>query len=475
MRITGVLLGLLLAIVPGDGAQKKKPAKLSVRIDKILAAAPNAAWGIQVVDLRNGATVYAKNEHQPFVPASNTKLFSTALALTRLGPEYRFKTTITAPAAPDKDGRVAELRFIGGGDPNLSGRIVPYAYKAVAENPLRHVEQFAQQLADRGVRAVDGDIIGDDSVYANEPFPEGWAVDDPIYEYGAPVSALFLNDGTFSMRVSPRIVGDPPALETSPPLESMLVHNRAVTGTPTKLQFTRLPGSNEFTMTGTVEAEREFLFAVDDPTLSAAQALREALLRRGIRVSGIARADHSPALAPGVPLVTHDSQPLIEALKVINKDSVNLHAEIVLLETGRVRTGIATRAKALEELKAFLTEIGIKDTEYTFEDGSGLSRKTLATPWALTTLLRFMYGAQNRDRWVDTLPIGGQDGTLGTRFGKDTRGRDIHAKTGSLSHVNALSGYAGDRYAFSILANNANVSALAVRRIIDQIALELLR
>jgi D-alanyl-D-alanine carboxypeptidase/D-alanyl-D-alanine-endopeptidase (penicillin-binding protein 4) len=140
-----------------------------------------------------------------------------------------------------------------------------------------------------------------------------------------------------------------------------------------------------------------------------------------------------------------------------------------------VRTGIATRAKALEELKAFLTEIGIKDTEYSFEDGSGLSRKTLATPWALTTLLRFMYGAQNRDRWVDTLPIGGQDGTLGTRFGKDTRGRDIHAKTGSLSHVNALSGYAGDRYAFSILANNANVSALAVRRIIDQIALELLR
>src|SRR5687768_3925158 len=120
MRISDVLLGLLLAVVSSAAAPKKKPlAPLATRLDKILAAAPNAAWGIQVVDLRTGATVYAKNEHHHFVPASNTKLFSTALALMRLGPEYRFKTTITAPAAPDREGRVAELRLVGGGDPNL--------------------------------------------------------------------------------------------------------------------------------------------------------------------------------------------------------------------------------------------------------------------------------------------------------------------------------------------------------------------
>jgi D-alanyl-D-alanine carboxypeptidase/D-alanyl-D-alanine-endopeptidase (penicillin-binding protein 4) len=162
-------------------------------------------------------------------------------------------------------------------------------------------------------------------------------------------------------------------------------------------------------------------------------------------------------------------------LKVINKESVNLHAEIVLLETGRVRAGATKRAQAIEELKSFLKEIGMVDLEYTFEDGSGLSRKTLITPAAVTTLLRYMYASPNRDGWVDTLPIGGEDGTLATRFRKDKRASQIRAKTGSLSHVNALSGYAGDRYAFSILVNNSNVPALTVRKVMDEIALALVR
>jgi serine-type D-Ala-D-Ala carboxypeptidase/endopeptidase (penicillin-binding protein 4) len=473
MRITGALLGMLLALATATEAQKKpaKIAPLAARLDRILARAPNAAWGIHIVDLRTGATVYSRNEHHPFVPASNTKLFSTAFAFTRLGPEYRFKTTITAPSPPDKDGRVSELRFVGGGDPNLSGRIVPYVYKSELESPLRHVEEFAARLAGAGVRIVDGDIIGDDSAYANEPFPEGWAVDDPLYEYGAPVSALFLNDGTFRLRVIPSSPGEPPQVDATPALGSMILHNQAITGFPKKLQFARLPGSNEFTMTGTIDTETEYHLAIDDPTRFAAEALREALLRRGIRVAGVARAEHSPA--PGIALVTHESHPLTEALKVINKESVNLHAEIVLLETARVRAGTTTREKAIEELKAFLKEIGIGDSEYTFEDGSGLSRKTLVSPWAVTTLLRFMYASPNRDRWVDTLPIGGEDGTLATRFSKDKRARNIRAKTGSLSHVNALGGYAADRYAFSILVNNTNVPALTVRRVMDQIALAL--
>ena len=469
MRTTGALLGLLLALVSTTEAQQT----LATRINRIVAKAPQAAWGIHVVDLRTGATVYSRNEHQPFVPASNTKLFSTAFALTRLGPDYRFKTTITAPAQPDKEGRVAELRLIGGGDPNLSGRVVPYVYKSEPENPLRHIEQFASRLVEAGIRAVDGDIIGDDSLYANEPFPEGWAVDDPLYEYGAPVSPLFLNDGTFRMRVTPTSPGEPPQVETTPALGSMLLHNRAATGSPKKLRFARLPGSNEFTMTGLIDSETEYDFAIDDPTLFAAEALREALLRRGVRVGGIARAEHSPA--SGAVLITHESLPLIEALKVINKESVNLHAEIVLLEAARVRSGATTREKAIEELKAFLKEIGIPDTEYTFEDGSGLSRKTLVSPFAVTTLLRFMHASPYRDRWVGTLPIGGEDGTLAPRFAKNPRGRQIFAKTGSLSHVNALGGYAGERYAFSILVNNSNVPSSVVRSAMDQIALALLR
>jgi D-alanyl-D-alanine carboxypeptidase/D-alanyl-D-alanine-endopeptidase (penicillin-binding protein 4) len=169
-------------------------------------------------------------------------------------------------------------------------------------------------------------------------------------------------------------------------------------------------------------------------------------------------------------LVSHDSEPLIEALKVINKDSVNLHAEIVLLEVARARTGTGTRKAGLEEMAAFLEEIGIEKDQYHLRDGSGLSRHTLLTPSTITKLLGHMYGSQHRNRWVDTLPIGGVDGTLAKRFKKDRRGRQIHAKTGSITHVNALSGYAGERYAFSIMVNNSNQTAATIRGIMDQIA-----
>src|SRR5436190_11711925 len=174
MRIAGLLLVALSAFAQTVGA----------RIEKILAGEPaarQAAWGIHVVNLRTGATVYARNINQFFIPASNTKLFSTALALTRLGPNYRFRTLITSPEQPDESGRVTELRFVGGGDPNLSGRQLPYAYKSEPGNPLRFVEQFAQQLVDRGLRLVDGDRVGDDSADVHQPYPDGWALHDPVY------------------------------------------------------------------------------------------------------------------------------------------------------------------------------------------------------------------------------------------------------------------------------------------------------
>ncbi|HYP09571.1 MAG TPA: D-alanyl-D-alanine carboxypeptidase/D-alanyl-D-alanine-endopeptidase [Bryobacteraceae bacterium] len=470
MRNVGALIGLFLF------AGSVAPAQtVRARIERILAGAPNAIWGIQVVDLQTGATVYARNEHQLFVPASNAKLFSTALALTRLGPHYRFRTLITAPAALDADGRVTELRLVGGGDPNLSGRVIPYNPKATDENPLRHVEQFAQQLVDAGLRHVQGDIVADVSAYANEPFPEGWAVDDPLYSYGAPVTSLFVNDGTFKLGIAPTTPGDPPVVTTSPSADGMVIHNQATTGTTTDLKFARLPASNELTLWGSIAAPKEYVLAVDDPALFAAQALREALLERGVRIAGVARVDHAKSPAPGVALVTYESQPLVEALKVINKDSVNLHAEIVLLETGRVRTGAGTRKAAIEELREFLKEAGVNEKEYTFEDGSGLSRKTLVSPSTVVTLLRYMYGGRHRDAWIAAMPIGGLDGTLEKRFARHPNASRIRAKTGSLSHVNALSGYAGDRYAFSILANNSNVPALTVRTVIDRIALALLR
>src|SRR4051794_27903700 len=149
---------------------------IGARIERILSTSPaarQAAWGIRVINVETGAAVYSKNEDQFFIPASTTKLFTTALALARLGPAYHFRTTITAPQALDSSGHLSELRFVGGGDPNLSGRTIPYEYDSQPGDPLLVIEKFAQQLVESGLKVVDGDVIGDDSAYICDPYPEG--------------------------------------------------------------------------------------------------------------------------------------------------------------------------------------------------------------------------------------------------------------------------------------------------------------
>jgi D-alanyl-D-alanine carboxypeptidase/D-alanyl-D-alanine-endopeptidase (penicillin-binding protein 4) len=224
--------------------------------------------------------------------------------------------------------------------------------------------------------------------------------------------------------------------------------------------------------------------AVPDPALFAAHALYEALTRRGVTIAGrpVARhryrnQDPPPAaeLARAVVLAERDSAPLLEILRITNKVSQNLFAEIVLRETARVRRGDASREAALKELSQFLEEAGIDAGDYQFEDGSGLSPLTLVTPTAVTRLLSYMYRSEHRDAWISLLPVGGEDGTLSERFRASPDGRRVKAKTGTLSHASSLSGYLETRHgrtlAFSILANGYRTSSYGIRDVIDRICL----
>ena len=462
------------------------------RIDSLIdgsRAAVQAFWGIRVVNLANGSVVYSKNEDHFFVPASNTKLFSTALALTRLGPDYRFRTTVAADAAPDANGVIhGDVRLIGGGDPNLSARVLPYKQDEFTDNPLQAMDELAAQMVARGVRRVDGDVVGDDTRYVWEPYPEGWSSADAVWEYGAAVSALTLNDNAFALYVRPGArVGEPAVLTLSPRVEELTIHNRTRTtgGGEKKLTYQRIPGSKELVVSGVIpllSPAEKTLLAVDDPALFAANALVDALARLGVAVSGRAAARHrseqdTSIEGMGVELARHDSLPLVEALRVIDKESQNLHAEMMLREVSRDAGAIGGRASGLEELKLFLAQAGVAATQYNFEDGSGLSRLTLVTPATVSKLLVYMYGSKHRDAWVSLLPVAGEDGTLKKRFLESGHGA-IHAKTGSLSHVAALSGYmlpgTGKAYAFSILVNNFNGPASEVRAVLDKIAVLLM-
>ena len=200
------------------------------------------------MDLGSGKTLYELNPDRFFVPASNTKLFTTALALTRLGPDFTFQTRVVADSPPDAEGRIrGALRLVGGGDPNLSARAIPYRMGPVTGNPLAAIEDLADQVAARGVKRIDGGIVGDDTWYLWQPFAEGWAIDDPQYDYGAPVSALTVNDNAVTLAVRPGArEGDLAALAWNPPLEYYRVDNRIRTvaaGGERSIHFHRDPGS----------------------------------------------------------------------------------------------------------------------------------------------------------------------------------------------------------------------------------------
>lgn len=473
---------LLLALAVAAPAQS-----LSERIAALITSpsARRAFWGVQVMNLEQGRIVAELNPQHFFLPASNTKLFTTALALVRLGPDYRFQTRVLAEEKPDAEGRVrGELRLVGGGDPTLSNRAYPYKKGPKSGNPLQGIEELAEQLRKAGVRRVDGDIVGDDTAYIWEPYPDGWTLDDALWEYGAPVSALTVNDNVIEIRLKAGAEGSPVSLAVSPPLDYYVLDTRLrVEPAGGRIRVERLPGSRQLRLWGSLapHQQRQLLIAITDPALYAAQALADALRRRGVAIYGQPVARHRFANeavprdpAGGVELALRVSPPLVEVLKVIDKVSQNLHAELVLREVGRLRRNQGSREAGLEELAAFLEEIGIARGEYRFVDGSGLSRLNLVTPASIVRLLAHMYHGPYREAWLSLLPIGGEDGTLAGRFEGAPAARRIRAKTGTLSLSSALSGYAESSkgmLAFAILANNYLVPAAEIRGVIDKMAL----
>ena len=477
---------------------------LAPRLDRIIDASgplSRAFVGMRVVRLSDGRVLYARNSERLFVPASNMKLFTTALALSKLGADYRLTTQIGAQVPIDAEGTLSgDLELVGGGDPSLSGREYPYRSHAspTATYSFGPIEALADQLIIKcGLKRIEGNVVGDDTRYVWEPQPGPWSSDSATQEYGAPVSALILNDNTFALTLRPAgRTGDLARITLTPPFENFAIDNHVVTSErgARKIELYRSASGRELHIWGTLpkgDAGYTQELAIGDPALYAAEVLRDALVRRGVSIDGGAAARHrfpdekaEAASKLEVVLTEHRSPSLIDLLQVVDKVSQNLHAEMFLREAA-VAAGHAvsgepgSREAGLATMREFLAEIGISSSEYQFTDGSGLSRDTLVSPAAITQLLIHMNQSPHRDEWLSLLPIGGEDGTLGSRFAGHPEARAIHAKTGTLDHVKALSGYAdttaNGRVAFSLVVNNFEEPAPAVTKTMDELVLALLQ
>ncbi|MBV8051761.1 MAG: D-alanyl-D-alanine carboxypeptidase/D-alanyl-D-alanine-endopeptidase [Acidobacteriaceae bacterium] len=481
---------------------------LSKRIDSVLASPDleRGFWGIEVVSLETGKTVYSQNADKLFTPASNTKLFTTAAALALIGPSYTFRTTVETNGTLDKYGRLTgDLTLIGRGDPNLSGRELPYLLHTQRnDHPIQVLEQLADALVQKGVKYIDGDVIADDSYFAFERYGEGWSQDDLVLADGAPVSALTINDNVVFVNLLPADrAGERAFVTVTPFADYYSVDNRIITtpaGTTRKIFINREPGSTLLTLWGNMpldDAGANEALAIENPADFAAALFRQLLENRGIVIYGKQRSRHTelaslstltvtavaparggeemsrPSITQSLVLASHESKPLIEDVRVINKVSQNLHAEILLRLLGREKGTAGTVEGGLEVLQGFLHQAGISPDEYVFYDGSGLSRQNLVSPHAIVQLLSYAAVQPWGDSFRDTMPVAGVDGSLSDRFSMLDPRAHVYGKTGSLGGVKTLSGYAttvkGHQVAFSILSNNFNLPNKRVLDTIDEI------
>ena len=532
-------------LAQGDGCDGSVTAKagrsapctdLAKQIETLLSdpQVARAHWGIDVTAI-DGSPIYSLNDGQLFQPASNAKMFTTATALALLGADTTFETKAIARGVfngPEK--LVGDLVLMGAGDANLSGREIPYVSPSMrpklapGQTPppgppaLRYLEDMADQIAKTGLKVVNGDVVGDDSLYPWEPYPEDWSIGDTVWGYGAPISALSINDNQLKVTVSP---GDAPGKAATVTIDPVAPYytvdiTSLMTG-PAKsgshVQIERALGSKVLRIYGSIAVDAhpdEEELAIHDPAEYAAATLKAMLEARGIAVTGAARAKHkvpvdsrgfmeashepvqgidwtkmygAPKALTGCtgncdalqtamanPLALHTSPPLIEDMVVTNKVSQNLHAEMFLHNVGAAMLGDGSTVGGVRVVRAFLTmRVGIDPDDFVFFDGSGLSGHDLVAPRATVRLLQYATTQPWFADWRRTLPIGGEDGSLADRFPKAPLKDHVFAKTGTLGEARALSGYldcaSGKTVIFSIMVGNHMPRSNVDRDVMDKI------
>jgi serine-type D-Ala-D-Ala carboxypeptidase/endopeptidase (penicillin-binding protein 4) len=468
------------------GANVGFDAVLAHDIDQLIDKSDSgkARWGVFVMSLTDGRVLYSRDSEKLFTPASNMKIYPTAVALDLLGPDFRWRTSVYASTEPTATGVIdGDVILYGRGAPDLDSK--------------NGLTALADQMQRRGVHQVRGKIIGEESYFRGEQYGIGWQWNDLQWYYGAPPSALSVDENAAEVTMGPgNKSADPASVVITPNDGRLELANNATTadrGAATTIGIKRSLSDNnvvvwgEFPMGG--HAYSMFL-SIHDPARRAATIFKQLLNARGIQVEGDIetrdfRVPESNRLDPqkAIELAYIESVPLANIVRTTNKESNNLYAELILRRLGKEKgTSVpdpdprknivrGDDEAGIAVIKKWLSDHGINVSSLALHDGSGLSRLDLITPESTARLLDIAAKASWRQSFYDSLPVAGHDGTLQGRL-INSSGR-IVAKTGSLTYDHSLSGYAitqsGNVLAFSIICNDATGQSHPVRTI-DAIA-----
>jgi len=472
---------------PSASEMEELARRINSAIDESDFAA--ARWGIKVVSMTSGATLYQRDADKLFTPASNMKIYTTGVALELLGADYQWRTSVYARAQPDDRGTIhGDVILYGRGAPDLVSRSVDANKGSIAK--------LADDLYGRGIRRVEGNVIGDESYFRGDSLGDGWQWTDMQWYFGAEASALSVNENQIDLNlVPPTKTGESPVVRTSDAGNYVTVENRMVTGKGsqrTTIGLHRGLSDNNIQVWGELSPGAKGFGArlsVHNPALWAAKMFLDELKTRGIVVAGQAQSRDSRHAQPqrfdpsqAIELAVVTSQPLSAIAKTTNKESNNLYAELILRTLGRERGAMLNSSEppgrergddetGLAVIRLWLTRAGIPTDRIALHDGSGLSRLNLVTSESTVLLLLSLSKAPSSQPFRESLPISGRDGTLESRL--KTLSDQVSAKTGSLTYSNSLSGYLttvnGEQLAFSILCNDQTSRGNSTH-LIDQIA-----
>jgi serine-type D-Ala-D-Ala carboxypeptidase/endopeptidase (penicillin-binding protein 4) len=463
---------------PLEVSNKPEDVALAGKIDELIEKSEfaNARWGVFVVSLKDGRVLTARDAQKLFTPASVQKIITSVVALDRLGADFRWQTRVFAKEKPENGTLEGDLILYGQGAPDLSDE---------------GIQNLVNQLKAKGLQKIKGDIIGDDSYFTGDPIGDGWAWNELQWYYGAEASALSINKNLVSVSLE----GGKPKVEPATDYVEFSGEVAALeNGDAESIGLKRGLGNNKIYVWGEGR-NLDARVAVENPALWSAKILRDALVKNGIAVEGAAKSSDWKAnnkfnpenAAPELAKV--ESQPLGEIVRKMNKDSVNLYAELILRTLGRkfgadapdenpktrkTRGDDAAGAAVIKKWLAENSSASFQETE-AIKDGSGLSRLNFVTPETIGRALIAGNQIKAAETFKNSLPISGTDGTLRGRLG-NVSGK-ISGKTGSILYVNSLAGYAkrpDETLAFVILCNNETRKADS-SVLIDAIASELVK
>jgi D-alanyl-D-alanine carboxypeptidase/D-alanyl-D-alanine-endopeptidase (penicillin-binding protein 4) len=401
------------------------PREALVREVDSLIAQPQfrtAQWGILVVDPATGDTLVSRNAGKLFIPASNEKIITSAVALTQLGGGYSYRTTFATRGTRTDSVLDGDLIVIGRGDPSLSD--------AMRGNAMAAMDSIADSVAARGIRRITGSLVSGGNAFPDSTLGFGWEWDDLGGYYAAGVDELFINEGM-----------PPDRLRAGGGVDSLFSG----------------PG---------MDPDRVYLAALDT-----------ALAHRGILVAqGVAPRSLDPLPAIDT-LFVLQSPPLTKILPALLKPSQNQIAEILFKTVGLERGGAGTADSARKVVMRQLLDWGARPDGYVIHDGSGMSRHDLVTPETIVRVLDVMQHDTAFASYYAAMPIAGIDGTIKNRMKGTLAVNNVHAKTGSVDMARSLSGYVttadGERLIFSILCNNYTTPSSSVTGLADVIAASL--